>query len=104
MTFSTRVSRSRTCSTVGISSLPTTSSRAPLSLTAYSTSSPAERQFTIALAAPSEPAARLSSTHAGWFLSRKATTSPRPMPSARSPPAARRTRSSHSAQVQLRAR
>ncbi len=56
----------------------------------------------IALAAPSEPAAIEVSTHAGWFLSRNDTTSPRPMPRPRNPPALRRTRSSHWLQVKVR--
>ena len=102
MTVSTLVRRSRILSTVGISSAPTNSTLAPQSLTAYSTSSPDERQLTIAFAAPSEPAAIEISTQAGWFLSRNETMSPRPMPSSWSPPAARRTRSSHSAHVKVR--
>ena len=58
----------------------------------------------IALAAPMLAAAMVSSTQAGWFLSRNETTSPRPIPFALSAPARRRTRSSHWAHVHVRPR
>src|ERR1700737_265226 len=45
----------------------------------------------IALATPSDAAARVSSTQAGWFLSRNATASPRLTPRSFSPPASGRT-------------
>jgi hypothetical protein len=51
-----------------------------------------------------EAAASCSSTQAGWFLSRNATTSPRPMPRSTRAPANRWIRSFHCAQVQLRPR
>ncbi len=54
----------------------------------------------IAVAAPSVAAASVVSTQAGWFLSRKDTTSPRPIPRAASAPASLRTRSFHWDQVQ----
>src|SRR5450755_182193 len=52
-----------------------------------------------ALTAPSRPAPSDTSRHAGWFLSRNATRLPGPSPSAARPPATRRIRSSHCAQV-----
>ena len=58
----------------------------------------------IAMAAPSDAAAVVVSIQAGWFLSRKATTSPWPMPRSFNAPAHRRIRSYHCDQVQLRPR
>ena len=92
--------RSRIFSIAGRSSAPTTSTLAPQSLRTKSSSSPASRKLMIALAAPRDAAASVSSTPAGWFLSRNATTSPRPTPNPPSAPASRRIRSFHCAHVQ----
>ena len=67
-------------------------------------SSAANRKLMMAFAAPNDAAANVASTHAGWFLSTDATTSPRFTPQLRQRPASRRTRSFHCDQVHDRSR
>ena len=97
-------SRSATAAISGRNSSPTISSLASLSFSTYSNSAPANRKLTTTVAAPSEAAAIVSSTPAGWFLSRNATVSPAAMPRCCSAPASRRIRACHWAQVQVRPR